>query len=65
MSPARWRKMVDREHSKLPIVRQCALLGATHSSIYYRAKMASEEDLSLMQAMERQYLGPTATGPDG
>ena len=24
MSPARWRQMVDREHPKLPIVRQCA-----------------------------------------
>ena len=29
MSPARWRKMVDRGHSKLPTVPQCALLGVT------------------------------------
>ena len=44
------------EHSKLPIVRQCALLGVTRSSLYYRPKMASEENLSLMQAMDQQYL---------
>ncbi len=32
MSPSR-RKMVDREHPKLPIVRQCALLGVSRSSL--------------------------------
>ena len=29
MSPARRRQMVDRGHPKLPIVRQCSLLGVT------------------------------------
>ena len=56
MSPARRRQMVDREHPKLPIVRQCSLLGVTRSSIYYRPKMASEEDLFLMGEIDRQYL---------
>ena len=56
MSPGQWRKMVDRQHPKLPIVRQCALLGVSRSSLYYRAKEASEEDLSLMGGMDRQYL---------
>ncbi len=56
MSPGRRRKMVDREHPKLPIVRQCALLGVSRSSLYYRPKAASEEDLSLMREMDRQYL---------
>ena len=56
MSPGRRRKMVDREHPKLPIVRQCALLGVSRSSLYYRAKEASEEDLSLMGGMDQQYL---------
>ena len=56
MSPGHRREMVDREHPSLPIVRQCALLGVSRSSIYYRPKGASEEDLSLMQAMDRQYL---------
>ena len=56
MSPGRRRKMVDREHPKLPIVRQCALLGVSRSSLYYRPKGTSEADLSLMGEMDRQYL---------
>ena len=31
-------EMVDREHPSLPIVGQCALLGVSRSSIYYRPK---------------------------
>ena len=57
MSPSRRRKMVDREHPKLPIVRQCALLGVSRFSLYYRPKVASEEDLSLMGESDRQYPG--------
>ena len=38
MSPSRRRKMVDREHPKLPIVRECALLGVSRPSLYYRAR---------------------------
>ena len=56
MSPSRRRNMVDREHPKLPIVRQCALLGVSRSSLYYRPKGASEADLSLMREMDRQYM---------
>ena len=56
MSPGRRREMVNREHPKLPIVRQCMLLGVSRSSLYYRAKGASEADLSLMREMDRQYL---------
>ena len=56
MNPARRREMVDREHPSLPIVGQCALLGVSCSSIYYRPKGASEEDLSLMGEIDQQYL---------
>ena len=56
MSQGRRREMVDREHPSLPIVRQCTLLGVSRSSLYYRAKGASEADLSLMTEMDRQYL---------
>ena len=44
MSPNRQREMVDRKHPKLSMVRECALLGVTRSSLYYRPKMASEAD---------------------
>ena len=56
MSPARRREMVDREHPSLSLVRQCALLGVSRSSLYYRPRAASEEDLSLMGEIDRQYL---------
>ena len=35
--------MVDREHPKLPM---CALLVVSRSTLYYRLKAASEEDLT-------------------
>ena len=56
ISPGRRREMVDRKHPNLPIVRQCALLGVSRSSLYYRPKATSEKDLSLMREMDRQYL---------
>ena len=56
MSPAQRRQMVDREHPNLPIVQQCALLGVSRSSLYYRPRAASAEDLSLMGEIDRQYL---------
>ena len=58
MSRAHRRQMVDREHPSLPIVRQCALLGVSRSSLYYhyRPRGASEDDLSLMSEMDQHYL---------
>ena len=54
MNPGRRREMVDRQHPSLSIVRQCALLGVSRSSLYYRAKEAFEEELSLIREMDRQ-----------
>ena len=62
MNPARRREMVDREHPSLPIVGQCALLGVSRSSLYYHPKGASEEDLSLMREIDRQYLNQSQGG---
>ena len=47
---------VDREHPSLSLVRQCALLGVSRSSLYYRPRAASEEDLFLMGEIDQQYL---------
>ena len=62
MSLAQRRGMVDREHLALSIARQCARLGVAHSSLYYRPKEASSEDMGLMQAMDRQYLDTPCYG---
>jgi putative transposase len=48
--------MMDRQHPGLSLVRQCALLGISRSSLYYRPAAASAEDLELMALMDRQYL---------
>ena len=48
--------MVDREHPSLSVARQCVLLGVSRSGLYYRPKGVVGEDLTLMQAMDRQYL---------
>ena len=54
--PRGHRPLVDRQHPSLSLVRQCALLGVSRSSLYYRPKAALAEDLSLMGEMDRQYL---------
>ena len=56
MTPAQRRELTDRQHRQLSIVRQCQLMGVSRSSLYYRPKETSQQDLSLMQAMDRQYL---------
>ena len=45
MSLAQRRGMVDREHLLLSIARQCALLGVARSSLDYRPREASGENL--------------------
>ena len=56
MSPAERRELVDRQPRYLSIARQCALLGVGRSSLYYRPKETSQQDLSLTREMDRQYL---------
>ena len=56
MSRERRREMVDRQHPTLSTLRQCALLGISRSSLYYRPKGTSCEDLALMKLIDQQYL---------
>ena len=56
MSLVQRRQMVDRGHPSLSLLRQCALLGVSRSSLYYRPRTASAEDVSLMGEIDRQYL---------
>ena len=48
--------MVERRHPPLSVVRQCQLLGISRSGLYYQPKGISEEDLALMELIDRQYL---------
>ena len=56
MSRERRREMVDRQHPALSTLRQCASLGISRSSLYYRPKRTSCEDLALMKLIDQQYL---------
>jgi putative transposase len=48
--------VVDNQHPSLSIVHQCRLLDISRSGLYYQPKGISEEDLTLMKLIDRQYL---------
>ena len=56
MNIERRRAVVDRQHPSLSIVRQCRLLDISRSGLYYQPKGISEEDLTLVKLIDRQYL---------
>ena len=56
VSRSQRRAMIDREEPKLSLVRQCALLGISRSSLYYLPTEAGAEDMELMALIDQQYL---------
>ena len=48
--------MIERDHKKLPIVKQCGLLSIGRSSYYREPKGESQENLTLMVEIDRQFL---------
>ena len=48
--------MVDRQHEKLSITRQCRLVSVSRSSFYYEARGESPENLRLMRQIDEQFL---------
>ncbi len=56
MSRARRLEMIDRDHPDLALARQCALLGISRSSVYYRPAAVDQDDLALMALIDRQYM---------
>jgi len=56
VSVERRRTVVDRRHPSLSVVRQCQLLDISRSGLYYQPAGISEEDLTLMKLIDRQYL---------
>jgi len=51
MSRDQRRAMIHRAHPKLSMVRQCALLGISRSSLYCQPTATSAQDLELMALM--------------
>ena len=48
--------MIEIGHPKVPLVRQCELLGISRSGFYYKPVGPSAEDLELMRLLDEQYL---------
>jgi len=48
--------MIESDHRRLSIVRQCQLVGIARSSHYYVGKAESPLNLSLMRLIDEQYL---------
>jgi putative transposase len=46
---------MDRDHGKLSVRRQCALLGLARSSVYRRGRPANEDDLALMRRLDELF----------
>jgi putative transposase len=49
------RRLVERDHGEISVRRQCDLLGVNRSGLYYRPLGESEENVRLMQLIDREY----------
>ena len=47
--------MIEFDHAKISVRRQCALLGISRSGLYYEPGGPNEEDLLLMRLLDEQY----------
>ena len=50
------RALIEREHPRISIRRQCALLGLNRSTLYYQPAAESAFNLQLMRLIDEQYL---------
>ena len=48
--------MIELNHPRLSVRRQCELVGLNRSSVYYQPACASPGNLQLMRLMDEQYL---------
>ena len=56
--------MVERNHPRISISRQCELLGLSRSAFYYQAFPESPENLEYMRLMDEQYIDKPFYGVD-
>src|ERR1700734_1339092 len=53
--------MIDAAHDR-PVARQAKILNLSRSSVYYRARPVSPEDLALMRRIDELHLGRPFAG---
>lgn len=56
MSRAERQVLLEPDNVELSLSRQCRLLALSRSSVYYRPRAVSTEDLTLMRLIDEQYL---------
>ncbi len=54
--------MIDRDHQEFTIAEQCAMLGLSRSTLYYKPRPACEEDLRTMRLMDQLHLEDPTRG---
>lgn len=57
--------MIDPDHKKLSLSRQCQLVNISRSSIYYKPRPISAENLKFMRLIDEQYLIRPFSGSRG
>jgi putative transposase len=62
MSRQEQRSMIDRDHQEFTIAEQCAMLGLSRSTLYYKPRPACEEDLRTMRLMDQLHLEDPTRG---
>lgn len=62
MSRQEQRLSIDRAHPELSIAEQCAALGLSRSTLYYKPRPAGEEDLRTMRLMDELHLEDPTRG---
>jgi putative transposase len=58
------RKVIEPGHKKIPIYRQCELLGLNRSSLYYKPSGETEYNEQLMKLIDEQYIETPFYGID-
>ena len=56
------RKLVDHDHPKFSVSRQCVLLGLARSTLYYRSIPVREPTLRIMARIDFLYLEDPCSG---
>ena len=58
------RQAIEQRHKKIPIYRQCELLGLNRSSLYYKPSRETKYNKQLMRMIDEQYVKTPFYGID-
>lgn len=56
------RQLIEEGHPQLSVRRQCALLGLSRASLYYRPRAESPDNVHLMRLLDEQYTATPCYG---